>query len=748
MDYIAFEQFIDSDVLPSPQPSLSIPLKSNIENLNSKLLLFNSLKQYLLLQDARVPNELLPDSKLAEKYARLSLDQLSSVLRPDEGRGSDDASARSEALSELLARGLNPSFGDAVMRELFTRLESKSYVDSMDLLVDAGIEGSIARKNLKTQVEAELINNFSSILADHAKPIKALKTLGDRVSALVVSIIETKDLLEKDVASSADFMHTLDSLSCEKKSIDLKKSLLIAFRQKFTLSEYEQYVLEFSDINQEFFDTLLHAERINEECLVLLALDNPQQGQNLLAKNNEFVSKANHKIATFCSRALSNIDLLNNRERLSTLHMCLKYMTKSTVQLSSVLDSFVKARSTALLDEFSSQINGSAAADSNAIPDSRPVFYSSHDPVRYTADLLAYVHSIVANEAETAKSFFDGEESLAATASHILGQVLASLAKPIKAEIDRIISVESKLQTIAQIFTHLELYHLMFDKVADAKSINTTIASAMTQAKDKVQVTLSNRLASARASNMARLDLSTDLQPPDWIIDFYPDILSVVDSMTSSTIFGLPEEEHAQFVSLIVDAPIAVFEEHLSLEASAFSKQQLIIFKLNFLDLIISKISPVRLLRLAVEKLEKLNAQLPLEAQELQLQELLKSCSLTDLYNVTNMIFPIDKELLDPSIYEAITENKLFTKETISAINEEIHTVLLTALMDTQSSLMKLNNPLAVKDIVMGAFLRFSIFYKLFSAIVVEYLHEPILSWSYKEVATMLGVYDFDLELK
>lgn len=745
MDYVDFDTFIDTEALPSPQPSLSIPLKSNIENLGSRLPQLNNLKQFLQLNKSPVPELTSADTKLAEKYARLSLDQLSNDPKPPVIKEVEDLSTRSDALSERLARGLNPSFGDASMRELFVRLEDKNQDEDLDLLVDAGIVGSIARKNLRTQVEAELLKSYSSILADYTKSVKTLKTLGDRISALVVSVNDTKDLLEKDVASTAEFMKSVETLNSQKKSVDLKKNLLVAFRQKFTLSEYEQFVLEFNDISEEFFETLQRAEKINEDCLVLLSLDNPQQGQKLLAKNNEIVRKAIQKIVNFSQRSLSNIYSLNNKERLNTLHLCLIYLGKTPSQLNVVLDSFVKTRSASLLEDFSSQLHGKDHAEMNSNSDSRPVFYSSHDPIRYIADILAYVHSIVANEVETVKNLFESESGLLSTASHILELVLGSLAKPIKTEIDRIVSAETKLQTMYQIFSHLDLYHLMFKKIPDASGINVAITNAKTFAKDKIELILSNRLVAAKTSNLARLDLSSDLQPPEWMIDFYTDVIAIADSMTYSTFLDLPHDEHEKFLNLIINKPISVFQEHLSLESASFSKRDIIIFKLNCLDLIISKITPVTILNSKIQELNELTDSLCSEAKALQLQELLQNCSLTDFFNVTNMIFPIDKQLLDPSIYQAITENRLFTKEIVMAANEEIQMILPTALMDTQSALLKLNNPIIVKNIITQTFDEFAVFYKLFSDIVIENLKEPLFTWSYEEVATMLGIYENDL---
>ena len=60
--------------------------------------------------------------------------------------------------------------------------------------------------------------------------------------------------------------------------------MLISFKEKFTLNEYEEFVLNSGDLNNEFFTTLARAERINENCSILLSLDNPQLGLKIIAK--------------------------------------------------------------------------------------------------------------------------------------------------------------------------------------------------------------------------------------------------------------------------------------------------------------------------------------------------------------------------------------------------------------------------------------------------------------------------------
>ncbi|CAI6869791.1 ANM_collapsed_G0047450.mRNA.1.CDS.1 [Saccharomyces cerevisiae] len=54
---------------------------------------------------------------------------------------------------------------------------------------------------------------------------------------------------------------------------------------------------------------------------------------------------------------------------------------------------------------------------------SKPIILSAHDPIRYIGDVLASVHSIIANEADFVKSLFDfQDEDLKDTPISILQQ--------------------------------------------------------------------------------------------------------------------------------------------------------------------------------------------------------------------------------------------------------------------------------------------------------------------------------------
>jgi conserved oligomeric Golgi complex subunit 6 len=288
----------------------------------------------------------------------------------------------------------------------------------------------------------------------------------------------------------------------------------------------------------------------------------------------------------------------------------------------------------------------------------------------------------------------------------------------------------------------------MFSKqLSPENDILQTIHLLVKSSQDKIITIINNNLATIKSSNQAQLDLSIDLQPPEWIIDFYSDILPIIDQLNSDTILNLSTSDHEKFTSMIVNQPIDVFYHHISNNKLFTDKRDQLILKQNFLDLILSKIIPINLLSDKVLEINELNNNLVNEITSYQLDTLLKETQLYDYFNIINMICPFTDDFFDISIYEPIKENKLFSRDIISEVNLVIQDVLPNALIDMQQSMMKLNSPLIVNDIVMNSSFEYVKFYYKFNTIIWEYLKEEF-SWSDIEVATLLGVEDEYVEIR
>ncbi|ABN66000.2 predicted protein [Scheffersomyces stipitis CBS 6054] len=784
MDFVDFDSFSNDEItgednLPHPQPALSLPITSNIETIGKRISSLNTITRSLLKFEGTDEEEgesssenASKENELAQKYAQMSLNFLKKeetqhgsdgkIANGVDGKSYNDFEHSKATLSTRLSRVLNDSLSETLLREIFSHLEDKysSYDDSIDELIEPGVVGSMSRKKLRGKVENELIKNQSLVLKEYQPVIKQLKVVEDRLSKLNDLNKVTNDNIENKFKYSSEFNTKVKELNSEKRLINLKKNLLINFKAKFTLNEYEEFVLDSGDINDEFFTVLKKAEEINANCSILLSIENPQLGLKIMSKSNHLINRSVERIINFTNKTLSNLYSLNSKARLRTLHQCMRYLKNKLNYFSNVVNTFVDSRAKVLVDDFLSQIQGNLDSNGNVSTfkrrsssissetSSRPIYVSAHDPIRFIGDLLAYVHSLVVNESDTIISIFTFETSesevekkeFETIIKDIIDKILKSLVKPVKSKVTQIISAETKLSTSYSIFNLVELYSMMFTKqLSDTSEVSIALKSLVKASQDRLASIISNRLASIRTSNSAQLELNLDLQPPEWIIEFYSDLLPILDQTTTDTIFNFTAEENEEFMKLLVDEPIEIFFEHIGSNKIFESKKDQLILKHNFLDLILSKLLPITIVSDKVIEINEMINTLTQELTQLQLEAILKECGLYDYYNIVNMICPFSDDFFDTSIYEPIKENQLYNKSELLKINEIIQSYIPNALLDIQSSLLKLNPPSIVNEVTTNASLEFVKYYGKLSQINSAFLQETF-TWSDFEIATLLGV--------
>lgn len=762
MDFIDFDTFTkdasgsDNDVFPQPQPPLSLPIASNLDQFSKKLSNLVLPGNILNNDNTKPSNEISEVDNVMEKYAKMSIDLIkreTGDVQLENEEDSKESSVRT-SLSTRLSRVLNDSLSDATIREIFSNLQERFDKESNGYVVDLielGIVGSMSRKKFKGRIESELIRNQLNILKQYQPIVKQLKQIEVKLNKLNELSVQTNDKINKNFDFSNKLNLEIKDLNDNKRLIGLKKNLLISFKEKFTLNEYEEFVLNSGDLNNEFLTTLARAERINENCSILLSLDNPQLGLKIIAKSNQMINRSIDRIVSYTNKTLGNMYSLSSKSRLATLHQCFKYLQNKLNYFNSIVNTFSESRSKVLVDEFNRQVQGDFEVNgqgrsSSISSDSRPIYMSAHDPVRFVGDLLAYVHSVSVNESETITSIFtmgdDNDKEFENIIQDVTDKILQSLSRPIKARVEQIVSTETKLSTLVQIFNLVELYNIMFTKqLGKAGNIVETVKQLIKVCQGRIFMIISNRLATIKNKNLTKLDLNLDLQPPEWIIEFYSDILPIVDQITTETILNLSPEENEKFLNLIVNEPIQVFNEHVDHNKVFSEKKDVLIIKSNFLDLILSKTIPVSLLSEKVLEVNEMIDKLTEEITQLELNNMLGQCGLYDYFNIINMICPFSDDFFEVSIYEPIKENKLYTKDSFVQVDEKVQEFFPSAMIEMQQSLLKLNSPIVVNQIIDNSFMQFVKFYCKLDLINKEYL-DFSFTWSDMEIATLVGIED------
>ncbi|RMZ89346.1 hypothetical protein DV736_g3421, partial [Chaetothyriales sp. CBS 134916] len=302
--------------------------------------------------------------------------------------GDSLASRKANALSTKLATVLSSSYADSEIREALRLLDLRqgAYHDGI-------------KHNLKANVQKEVIDANARILDDFGHVAGQLK----RVGALIDSLNRTCDEMKTHILAakqeSAPVLDEASTLLARKQETERRQHLLDAFRKQFVMSAYDLNVLTNTTVplNEDFFVLLTRAKAIQADCQILLAYDNQRLGSELMDQTTLNLDAAFKKLYTWIQGQFKGLDL-EDPHISASIRRALRILSERPTLFASCLDFFSEARQITLSDDFQAALTG--AAQGQAIE------FSTHDPVRYIGDMLAWVHSAAVSEKEALEGLF------------------------------------------------------------------------------------------------------------------------------------------------------------------------------------------------------------------------------------------------------------------------------------------------------------------------------------------------------
>lgn len=810
MDFIDYDTFENDgnssdnvkNSLPEPAPPLILPINPDITNRfkNLSLLKKNFVQSEENKDEASMENDVNVTSKTAEKYAKLSIDLLNtnhnSTISNENQMISDlptttnttndhtnklndhfhskskpsssslsSSSPSSSVLSNRLSKILNSyDNNDPHLRDALLILQRKSNLQ-IEQLTRSDLLGSIARRNFRSEIEGDLLKQHSNVLKEFQPVVTKIETIGTKIHKLneVQTHLNSFDKLDPELVKK------IEELSNAKKLITLKKSLLMNFKKKFTLNQFEEHVLTNEDISLDFFKVLNKCKKIHSNCSILLTLGNQNLGLKIMEKMTKFLDLSYQRISFFLENQLLknlNEENLSTNKDLKLLKISIFHLSDNVKYFDEIISKLTQQRSKTIIDDFLHQLNN---ADSNDV--SRPIVLSAHDPQRYIGDILAYVHSLIVNEVEFVQSLFQSignnednelyqrselEESLIQVenfqnvdeiVNDVLGKIITSLSRPLKIRVEQIIRSEKHLDIIQKVFNLLDLFKMMYDKILPKGLENCSIIEILDSLKqlcvEKIFGLIKEKL-DVITKNSESVEIDELLLPPDWVRDYLSDVLVIFQEVgmgDEAHVLNLTDDLFNNLTDLLVTKPIEI----LDIQAKSFSndKRNLKIFKLNSLDLIQTKIITIPQLSIKCDEINNIITNLKNELIEHQYELLLKDSQLSIHQQLITLIFPIDQIETDDdyAMYQSLIENKLFGKEKLHEIEIKLHDFLPIALIEIQQSVFKISSPTIANDIITESSLKFLNLYNVFYKILKEiYPDEQLLEWNTYDVATLLGV--------
>lgn len=698
----------------------------------------------------------------------------------------DSKSYIANASKILEAPGSNDSSLKASLKLLEAKLELESSIDlkeKYESLTQIGPKGSLERKLLHELLEEDLLQQNSTKLKKFQKIVKQIENFRPGLNELFMSYNNLLDSIDTSVEESKDFKSEISSTISQKKQIEIKKRILTAFKSSFTVSQYEEHLLKFADLNDaivgsEFFTAINKVKEIQSNCDILLAMEDENIGLKIMKHMNDLLLSADSRIQKYVHENIQSVytHSFDRSVDMNTFQKCLVYLYQNNrSSFDSIMSNMVEHRRRLLSNEFVDQLKGytdevKQNIKNTAVDNQKSrLFLSSYDTIKFFSDTLAYIHSLIVNEMENARSFLtfdfdtdsDGridKKELEGMVGDIVTDVITGLNNPLKGAVESILRQEVKLSNLVNSHELLELYSNMFLKLLHPNTLKKsslldTIQYLVNETQDRVFYVLNLRFKKLEAESLELID--TDEDSLNWIIEWCATIDELFEPYNTHKnlddsdkhILGLNEEQWIDLTVILTNKPLELVDKIKENKEKIKVKKDRLVLCINSIDYFNSKISINKFLTDKSEDLEKMINHYINELIELEFTGLLHSSGLFDIYNLVNMIFKIDDEFFDVSFYQPILENKVFNLETFKAANSKLESFLATYI--NQNELDGLMSPTIFNKVFFDSAVKFIEFYKKLSLIVHEYLKDSegnevnVFQWDAITIATLLGVDEY-----
>lgn len=411
------------------------------------------------------------------------------------------------------------------------------------------------------------------------------------------------------------------TLLTQKREVEIKQQLLDAFNQHFLLSNEDLSTLTSSaePVDEHFFELLARAKRIHKDCELLLGYENQRLGLELLEQTTRNLDAAYKKLHHWTQREFKSLDLEDPQIN-AAVRRSLRALSERPALFHSCLDSFAQARQAILSEAFQRALTSSTLSTSKAIE------FSTHDPLRYVGDMLAWVHSATVSEMEALEGLFisdadeigrglregrttdlysqmdvedvafDGHAALNGLTSRNMAQVAAILTQRVSLTVRNL----SDPLEIYKVYNLVLFYHNMLSKlihqtVANAQDGSHLLLSTLT---DLSEQTLSHFKSSVYELQEAAFQQESS--PPSSLAP--PQILQTMLFLQSEIVkLRLPnltadeyQDLHRTLVQPVVEHCDALNPSE-NIVADEDAKTDDMIWKLNYLAPIVSALKTVNL---------------------------------------------------------------------------------------------------------------------------------------------------------
>ncbi|KAF2101483.1 oligomeric complex COG6 [Rhizodiscina lignyota] len=499
------------------------------------------------------------------------------ILSPSDGvppTPSTPTGPRSSALSSRITSVLSTSYADLEIR------------DALEILDARGVENTAeTRRQLRTDVQREVIQCNGEIVKDFGAVAEQLKRIGNAISSLNQCCASMRAQINAANQDTKPVLEESRSLLAHKTETEKKQKILDAFKSNFLISEAETTALTSSGtgVDDEFFRVLQRVKKIHKDCQVLLGSENQTLGLEILDQSSKNLNSGYQKLYRWVQREFKTLDL-ENPQISASIRRSLRVLAERPTLFQSCLDFFAEAREHTLSDTFYTALTGATShGEEQDASAAKPIELHAHDPIRYVGDMLAWTHSSAVSEREALEVLFIAEgEDLAANLragaeaepwnraaadedeaeeefdprkalNDLVGRDIAGVARVLRQRIEQVLHSHEDATLAYRIANLISFYKTTFVKLLDEHSpILETLSNLEDFAIRQFRINMRDHVAAVQ-NEVTATPSGDDLGPPEFLEDALQTLKQLMKSFDSS-LSSVTEDRENAFEPVLAEA--------------------------------------------------------------------------------------------------------------------------------------------------------------------------------------------------
>ncbi|CAF0848110.1 unnamed protein product [Rotaria sordida] len=340
------------------------------------------------------------------------------------------------------------------------KLESdKDLIESLKYLSSFFNENSVrTRRSLRSTIEKRSLTLNDQFEECFRVVKQQLDQLNDTVTSMSTCCEDMTQRLKNVKAQTQELINKTTQIQNENQELNIKSCITEGFIERFQLTPDELNALRTTRdgfLHPQFFNVLKRVKSIYQDCKLLLRTNQQTIGLEIMEQMALHQESAYERLYRWLQ---SECRLLTTESpEISTLiGEALDGLKERQVLFKYILDEYGTARRNALVRGF---IDALTRGGPGGTP--RPIELSSHDPLRYVGDMLAWTHQSTASEKEYAEILLrklkDWNE-LQKTIQTLLGYITEGLCRPLRVRLEQVLVSQHEPVTLYKLTNLLKFY--------------------------------------------------------------------------------------------------------------------------------------------------------------------------------------------------------------------------------------------------------------------------------------------------